>query len=43
MPYEVDERIVRGLDYYTSTVFEARSGALRGRRTRWVAGAGTTA
>ena len=28
VPYEVDERIVRGLDYYTSTVFEARSGAL---------------
>lgn len=28
VPYEVDGRIVRGLDYYTSTVFEARSGAL---------------
>lgn len=28
VPYKVDERIVRGLDYYTSTVFEARSGAL---------------
>ncbi|MGF1472177.1 MAG: histidine--tRNA ligase [Rubrobacteraceae bacterium] len=28
VPCEVDERLVRGLDYYTSTVFEARSGAL---------------
>ncbi|CAN5903228.1 histidine--tRNA ligase [soil metagenome] len=28
VPYEVDERTVRGLDYYTSTVFEARSSAL---------------
>ena len=28
VPYEVDERLVRGLDYYTSTVFEAKSGAL---------------
>ncbi len=28
VPYEVDDRLVRGLDYYTSTVFEAKSGAL---------------
>ena len=28
VPFEVDDRLVRGLDYYTSTVFEAKSGAL---------------
>jgi histidyl-tRNA synthetase len=28
VPYELDERLVRGLDYYTMTVFEAKSGAL---------------
>ena len=33
IPYEVDERLVRGLDYYTLTVFEARSGALGAQDT----------
>ena len=33
IPYEVDERLVRGLDYYTSTVFEAKSGALGAQDT----------
>ncbi|MHB8432043.1 MAG: histidine--tRNA ligase [Candidatus Tyrphobacter sp.] len=28
VPYSVDARIVRGLDYYTRTVFEIQSGAL---------------
>jgi histidyl-tRNA synthetase len=28
IPYEIDDRLVRGLDYYTMTVFEAKSGAL---------------
>ncbi|MBA2443685.1 MAG: histidine--tRNA ligase, partial [Rubrobacter sp.] len=28
IPYEVDERLVRGFDYYTSTIFEAKSGVL---------------
>ena len=28
VPYVVDERLVRGLDYYTLTVFEAKSAAL---------------
>ena len=31
--YEVDERLVRGLDYYTMTVFEAKSGALGAQDT----------
>jgi histidyl-tRNA synthetase len=33
IPYEVDERLVRGLDYYTSTVFEAKSAALGAQST----------
>ena len=33
VPYEVDERLVRGLDYYTMTVFEAKSGALGAQDT----------
>jgi histidyl-tRNA synthetase len=33
IPYEVDERLVRGLDYYTLTVFEAKSGALGAQDT----------
>ena len=33
IPYEVDGRIVRGLDYYTSTVFEAKSAALGAQDT----------
>jgi histidyl-tRNA synthetase len=31
--YEVDGRLVRGLDYYTLTVFEAKSGALGAQDT----------
>ena len=31
--YEVDERLVRGLDYYTMTVFEAKSRALGAQDT----------
>jgi histidyl-tRNA synthetase len=33
IPYEVDQRLVRGLDYYTLTVFEAKSGALGAQDT----------
>lgn len=33
VPYEVDERLVRGLDYYTLTVFEAKSRALGAQDT----------
>lgn len=33
VPHEVDWRLVRGLDYYTSTVFEAKSGALGAQDT----------
>ena len=33
VPYEVDERLVRGLDYYTMTVFEAKSGSLGAQDT----------
>jgi len=33
VPYQVDERLVRGLDYYTLTVFEAKSGALGAQDT----------
>jgi histidyl-tRNA synthetase len=33
IPYEVDERLVRGLDYYTLTVFEAKSGSLGAQDT----------
>jgi histidyl-tRNA synthetase len=33
IPYEVDERLVRGLDYYTLTVFEAKSSALGAQDT----------
>jgi histidyl-tRNA synthetase len=33
IPYELDERLVRGLDYYTMTVFEAKSGALGAQDT----------
>ena len=33
VPYEMDEGLVRGLDYYTMTVFEAKSGALGAQDT----------
>jgi histidyl-tRNA synthetase len=33
IPYEIDERLVRGLDYYTMTVFEAKSGSLGAQDT----------
>ena len=33
VPYELDEQLVRGLDYYTMTVFEAKSGALGAQDT----------
>jgi histidyl-tRNA synthetase len=33
VPYEIDEGLVRGLDYYTLTVFEAKSGALGAQDT----------
>jgi histidyl-tRNA synthetase len=33
VPYAVDERLVRGLDYYTMTVFEAKSAALGAQDT----------
>lgn len=33
VPYEIDERLVRGLDYYTMTVFEAKSAALGAQDT----------
>jgi histidyl-tRNA synthetase len=33
VPYEIDERLVRGLDYYTMTVFEAKSSALGAQDT----------
>ena len=33
IPHEVDEGLVRGLDYYTMTVFEAKSGALGAQDT----------
>ena len=33
IPYKVDERLVRGLDYYTLTVFEAKSSALGAQDT----------
>ncbi|MGH3145401.1 MAG: histidine--tRNA ligase, partial [Rubrobacter sp.] len=33
VPYEVDEGLVRGLDYYTMTVFEAKSRALGAQDT----------
>jgi histidyl-tRNA synthetase len=33
IPYEIDERLVRGLDYYTLTVFEAKSSALGAQDT----------
>ncbi|MBA2511164.1 MAG: histidine--tRNA ligase [Rubrobacteraceae bacterium] len=33
IPYELDESLVRGLDYYTMTVFEAKSGALGAQDT----------
>ena len=33
IPFEVDERLVRGLDYYTLTVFEAKSSALGAQDT----------
>ena len=33
IPHEVDDRLVRGLDYYTMTVFEAKSGALGAQDT----------
>lgn len=33
VPYEVDDRLVRGLDYYTMTVFEAKSRVLGAQDT----------
>jgi len=33
IPHMIDERLVRGLDYYTLTVFEAKSGALGAQDT----------
>ena len=33
VPYEVDDRLVRGLDYYSLTVFEAKSRALGAQDT----------
>lgn len=33
VPYAVDEQLVRGLDYYTMTVFEAKSAALGAQDT----------
>lgn len=33
IPYELDERLVRGLDYYTATVFELKSAALGAQDT----------
>jgi len=33
VPYELDDGLVRGLDYYTMTVFEAKSGALGAQDT----------
>ena len=33
IPYDVDERLVRGLDYYTLTVFEVKSSALGAQDT----------
>lgn len=33
VPYAVDQRLVRGLDYYTMTVFEAKSAALGAQDT----------
>jgi len=33
VPYMIDERLVRGLDYYTSTVFEAKSPVLGAQDT----------
>ncbi len=33
VPYAIDERLVRGLDYYTLTVFEAKSAALGAQDT----------
>ena len=33
VPYKLDEMLVRGLDYYTMTVFEAKSGALGAQDT----------
>jgi histidyl-tRNA synthetase len=38
IPYEIDDRLVRGLDYYTMTVFEAKSGALGAQDTVGVGG-----
>ena len=42
LPYEVDPTLVRGLDYYTRTVFEFRASGWAPRR-RWAAAAATTA
>jgi histidyl-tRNA synthetase len=33
VPYEIDDGLVRGLDYYTMSVFEAKSGALGAQDT----------
>jgi histidyl-tRNA synthetase len=33
VPHEIDDGLVRGLDYYTMTVFEAKSGALGAQDT----------
>ncbi len=42
VPFTVDTNLVRGLDYYTNTVWEVIAGGL-GRRTPWAAAAATTA
>jgi len=41
--YEVDTTLVRGLDYYTRTVFEFTSDALGAPRAAWAGEAATTA
>lgn len=40
VPYEVDPRLVRGLDYYTRTAFEFVSGVLAGSKQGTVCGGG---
>ena len=42
VPYTLNHRLVRGLDYYTRTTFEFTHGGLRARRTRCWAGGATT-
>ena len=45
IPFEIDPNLVRGLDYYTKTVFELFTGFCRKRKrkkTRWAAEDGLT-